>query len=92
MLGIAPIDGTLKEVSRKIVASGFFAGETFSAGDEFIADCAAGRCSLGSSSEWRKANMNHHITRVVVDLAALDKKVIPIRKARRTPIQSELAL
>lgn len=90
--GVAPIDGTLREVSRKIIASGFFAGDTFSAGDEFIADCAAGRCSLGSASEWRNANMNHHITRVVIDLAALDAKVIPVRKTRRTPIQSELAL
>lgn len=90
--GVEGGNGTLKEVSRKIVDSGFFAGEAFSAGDEFIADCAAGRCSLGSASEWRRANMNHHITRVIVDLAALDAKVVPVQKTRRTPIQTEFAL
>lgn len=85
-------DGTLRQVAQSIVASGFFDGELFSAGDEFIADCAANRCSLGGASEWRKANMNRHFTKVIVDLAPPNSKAIQLRKTRRTPIQSELAV
>lgn len=86
------IDGTLKKVSQNIVASGFFAGELFSAGDEFIADCAAGRRSLGGASEWRSANMNHHMTRVIIDLASSATEFIPLRRTRRAPVQGVMAL
>jgi hypothetical protein len=64
-------DGSIRQVAKTIVASGEFEGAGFSAGDECIAAWAAGTVLPGGAAEWRKANMGHHWTRVLVDIAAL---------------------
>jgi hypothetical protein len=85
-------DGTIHQVASAIVESRAFAGETFSAGDEFIYDCALRRITGGTPTDWRKANMNHHITRVVADLASLYSLPIPLRQTRRRSVQALLPL
>jgi hypothetical protein len=54
-------DGTIHTVARRIVESGQFVGERYSAGDEFIALCAE-REATGNGTTWRWANMVHHLT------------------------------
>lgn len=57
--------------ANKIVNSTSFAGSNFSAGDEFIEECALDHGRKGTPTDWRQANMIHHITRVAVDLNEL---------------------
>jgi hypothetical protein len=40
-------------------------------GDEYISDCSEGSESTGTLTTWRWVGANHHITRVVNDLANL---------------------
>ena len=54
---------------RELIHRGFFAGADYSAGDKFIEDCALRNGSTGNLSTWRWVGTNHHITRVVRDLA-----------------------
>jgi hypothetical protein len=56
---------------RDLIRAGYFAGKDYSAGDEFIEDCALRNGSTGNLSTWRWVGTNHHITRVVDDLATL---------------------
>lgn len=85
-------DGTIHQAACMIVESKAFAGETFSAGDEFIMDCAMRRIGPGTPSDWRMANMNHHITRVVTDLGELYSSPLSVRRTRRKSVQAELPL
>ncbi|VVE77435.1 beta family protein [Pandoraea sputorum] len=48
-----------------------FLGPKFSYGDEFIDACAAGTGSTGGTSTWPTVASNHHITKVVRDVASL---------------------
>ena len=83
-------DGSIRQVAKTITASGAFAGADFSTGDERIAAWASGEGLPGGATEWRKANMVHHWTRVLVDTAALRGLKIA-RKPRRTiPAQGDL--
>ena len=82
-------DGSIRDVARRIMLSGSFAGELFSAGDEFIAACAAGLGTKGNPTTWRAANMNHHMTRVTQDIADHLEIEIPAG-VRRKSIQNEL--
>jgi hypothetical protein len=82
--------GSIRAVARRIVGSDFFAGEMFSAGDEFIAACASGAGVAGGPSEWREANMNHHITQATISTADALALPIPKRVRRRTPVQEPL--
>jgi hypothetical protein len=59
------------EQCRELIRRGFFAGAGYSAGDKFIEDCALRNGSTGNLSTWRWVGTNHHITRVVRDLANL---------------------
>jgi len=52
-----------------IVTSGKFRGETYSAGDKYINDCAAKTVSTSNLSGWKWIGMNHHMTQVVEDLS-----------------------
>jgi len=61
----------------------------FSEGDRFIYECADGRSS-GSPSIWRKINVVHHITRVVIDLAKERELEIPRKVARPRAEQASL--
>jgi hypothetical protein len=69
-------DGSIRQVAREIMNSGVFAGEQFSLGDEFIAGCASGDIRVGGPTDWRRANMNHHLTRVLVDVGVLNGQPI----------------
>ncbi len=82
--------GTMRSVARRIVDSGSFSGETFSAGDEFIGGRAQGLAGVGNPMIWRWANMNHHMTLVTADLGALYGAPIPVPVGRRHPVQEEL--
>jgi hypothetical protein len=82
--------GTIRSVARRIVASGSFCGEMFSAGDEFIDSRARGLAGFGNPMIWRWVNMNHHMTLVTTDLGALYGAPIPEPVRRRHPVQDEL--
>jgi hypothetical protein len=82
-------DGSIRDVARRIILSGSFAGDLFSAGDEFIAACAAGLGGKGNPTTWLAANMNHHITRVTQDIAEYLEIEIPA-VVRRKSVQNEL--
>jgi len=56
---------------KELISKGHFAGAGFSAGDKFIEDCALRNGSTGNLSTWRWVGTNHHLTRVVHDLANL---------------------
>ena len=86
------IDGSIRFVAARIVNNSYFAGDRFSWGDEFIADCANNACSPGSPTTWRAVNMNHHITRVVVDIEHFYGRDIPESHERLTPAQQPLLL
>ncbi|WP_157269083.1 beta family protein [Azohydromonas aeria] len=69
----------MKNVFERIVASGSFAGPTFSAADAYIFDVARNNApSAGNATIWRQLNTTHHITQVVADIA----KVRRIRISR----------
>jgi hypothetical protein len=56
---------------KKLVARPEFMGPYFSAGDEWIAKCAAREVGPGNATTWRKAGTTHHLTAVVRQLANL---------------------
>lgn len=61
---------SMRGVMRRVAAAPSFMGRSFSAGDEFIADCGSGVTeNCGTPSQWRFANMNHHFTVVLTALA-----------------------
>lgn len=47
----------------------FFMGATYSWGDAYIAGCAAGSETTGGTSTWPSVATNHHVTKVVRDVA-----------------------
>ncbi len=59
-----------REHCRKVMASPHYCGPDFSAGDKYIADCAAGTGSTGNLSTWRKVGTNHHLTKLVCDISS----------------------
>ncbi len=54
-----------------IVASGRFAGSAFSDGSKYIDGCRLGTEKMGNPTTWKWVATNHHITKVVADLARL---------------------
>jgi len=83
---------TIRSVADRIVKSGVFSGELFSAGDEFIASRARGLAGVGNPMIWRSVNMNHHMTLVTENLGTLYGTPIPQAAQRRKPVQEELFL
>jgi hypothetical protein len=73
----------MRDVCRRIVRGGYFAGRGFSSADEFIYRCAEAGGGPGNSTTWREINTTHHITRVVRDMGGVkgvlfsDRKVAP---------------
>jgi hypothetical protein len=53
----------------KLVSSGMYMGERYSAGDEYISKCAARLVEPGSLTTWRWVGTNHHLRKVVMDVA-----------------------
>ena len=83
---------TIRSVADRIVKSGSFSGELFSAGDEFIATRARGLAGVGNPTIWRSVNMNHHMTLVISSLGTLYGTPVPQFAQRRKPVQEELIL
>lgn len=54
-----------------IVNSGHFAGTAFSEGSKYIDGCRLGSEKMGNPTTWKWVATNHHITKVVADLAKL---------------------
>jgi hypothetical protein len=54
-----------------LVASGRFAGSAFSEGSRYIDGCRLGTEKMGNPTTWKWVATNHHITKVVADLARL---------------------
>ncbi|TRW25959.1 hypothetical protein FMM05_06980 [Flavobacterium zepuense] len=54
--------------ATKITEESFFAGQTFSKGDQQLTDCCTGKVKPGSPTVWNWAGNNHHFTKVVADL------------------------
>lgn len=54
---------------RTVVESGYYCGESLSAGDKYIGDCAHGNASTGTLTTWRWVGTNHHLEKVVRDIA-----------------------
>lgn len=75
----------MRDVSRRIVRSGGFAGRSFSAADEFIFLTAHGEAGPGTPTKWRAVNTTHHITRVVADIGGVRGFTVRQRAADGSP-------
>jgi hypothetical protein len=82
-------DGSIHTVAQRVIDRGGFMGETFSAGDEFIALCAE-RSEIGNGSTWRRVNMVHHMTLAADDVANLIGR--PFERPKRAPVPRQLSL
>lgn len=81
----------MKKVFERIVASGSFAGPTFSSADAYIFDVARNNApSAGNATTWRQLNTTHHITQVVADIAEVRK--IRIEKLPSAPAGMQQAI
>ncbi len=58
------------ELSKKIFASRYYCGSTFSWGDDYIQVCANKSGKTGSLMTWRQVGTNHHIEKVSRDIAS----------------------
>lgn len=56
---------------ESVVNSGHYLGAALSTGSEYVDRCRAGTVSTGSLTTWRWVGTNHHIAKVVHDLASL---------------------
>ena len=56
---------------RNLIESSHYSGIAFSEGDNYISDCAAGKVSTGNLTTWRKVGTNHHLEKLVQDIANL---------------------
>lgn len=63
--------GQYRGCSGTVTRSAHFLGSGFSPGSDYIEACRDGTVSTGSLSTWRWVGSNHHITKVVADLATL---------------------
>jgi hypothetical protein len=56
---------------RTVMGFAGYMGPEFSQGDRYISECAAGSAGTGNLTTWRKVGTNHHLERVVWDIANL---------------------
>ncbi|MBW8002658.1 MAG: hypothetical protein FVQ80_11655 [Planctomycetes bacterium] len=61
--------GQYHELSKQILNSGYYYGPTFSWGDKYIQQCANGG-STGHLTMWVGVDTNHHIEKVIQDIAS----------------------
>ena len=59
-----------RDISRKFINSKYYYGQAFSWGDNFVQECASGRGKTGNLSTWRQVGTNHHIVKVIQDIAS----------------------
>jgi len=62
--------GQYRELSRQVQASRYYCGPTFSWGDDYIQTCANRSGSTGNLMMWRQVGTNHHIAKVIQDIAS----------------------
>jgi hypothetical protein len=58
------------ELSRAVLASRYYYKPTFSWGDSFIQTCSNKSAKTGNLSTWRQVGTNHHIVKVIQDIAS----------------------
>ncbi|MEZ5680938.1 MAG: beta family protein [Erythrobacter sp.] len=63
--------GQYRHCSGNVTSSPRYLGATYSPGSRYIDACRSGNASTGNLSTWRWVGSNHHITKVVNDLATL---------------------
>ena len=63
-----PLKIAMPTLARSIVESDLFAGRGFSIADRMLQDTALELGGPGNATTWRRINIGHHITRVVIDL------------------------
>ena len=63
--------GQYQQMCQLLMQQPYFSGAGYSAGDAYIADCAAGRAATGNLSTWVWVSTNRHLTKVAADLATL---------------------
>jgi len=63
--------GQYRELCQAVVSSGYYSGTTFSEGDKYIHGCTQGTESTGRLTTWRWVGTNHHLEKVVQDVANL---------------------
>jgi hypothetical protein len=61
--------GQFQEMCQELVKAPCFDGRGSCAGDDYIADCAAGKVQTGNLLTWVWVSTNRHLTKVVGDLA-----------------------
>lgn len=59
-----------QKMSERIINSQYYCGSSFSWGDGYIQNCANGSGSTGNLMMWRQVGTNHHIIKVIQDLAS----------------------
>lgn len=57
-----------------VVKSGVFSGPWFSAGDDYIAKCAAKTVGPSNQTKWKTVGISHHIMQVIGEVASLGGK------------------
>ena len=72
---------SIRNVAQQLTRLMIFKGRDFSAGDEFIVDCAAGIVGTSDPTQWPAVNMNHHLTATIHHLAAMYGIKLPPRRA-----------
>ncbi len=55
---------------QTVMRSPHFSGAQFSAGDQYIANCAAGEGKTGNLPTWRQVGTSHHLEKVVRDISS----------------------
>lgn len=60
-----------KDRCQSVIDSGRFLGAAFSMGSDYVDKCRTGKASTGSLTTWRWVGTNHHIAKVVHDLASV---------------------
>lgn len=61
--------GQYADICSSLIDSGHFLGKSYSDGDSYIYKCGKSLGSTGNLTSWRRVGTNHHITKVVRDLA-----------------------
>lgn len=60
-----------RQLCRALVAREEYDRPEFSAGDRFISECASGEGGVGNLTTWRRVGTNHHVKRVLHQIANL---------------------
>ena len=59
-----------RDLCQTVIDSPHYSGAGFSHGDKYIADCARGIGKTGNLTTWCMVGMNHHLKKVVADIAS----------------------